>query len=437
MVFRFLGETNDLKRATGQAEKGIGGIGGAMRKVAGLAAGAFAVGQIIDFGRASIEAASDYNESVNAVEVATGEASDAILALGDVSAETYGLSRTQINEAAVALDGFLEKLNQPQEEAFEDIIGRATDFASVMNLDVDDALGKFQSALAGESEPLRKFGLDMSAASVSAYAVAEGLHATGKNMTEAEKVAARYSLLMQQTDDFQGDFANTADSAANQAKILEARLSDLQIQLGQKLLPAYEDLLGVAVDIAPALGGVIDVASLGIGPFTDLAEVVSDTVDGFEGMNDLLPATESLLRGAGNYIRNQWFPGVEQAATAWREFTLGVEDSEPTFAEFGSSAEAVGRALDEQIAQKAKDARVDVEESADQMAEAMEKAKRRVDSAVGQWIRILDDLPAAYARVAAEIEAQNVLARPDPRDVGPSDLDEYYRNNNGYGPNEK
>ena len=58
IVFRFVGETRDLQRATSQAERGIGGVGGAMKKVAGLAAGAFAVSSIVDYGREALNLAT-------------------------------------------------------------------------------------------------------------------------------------------------------------------------------------------------------------------------------------------------------------------------------------------------------------------------------------------------------------------------------------------
>lgn len=429
IVFRFVGQTRSLDKATTQAEKGLGGISGSLKKVAGLAAGAFAVGSIVEFGRASITAASDYNESINAVEVATGEAADSILALGDTSAEAFGLTRTQVNEAAVAMDGFLEKMDQPQGELFEDILLRATDFASVMNLDVSDSLAKFQSGLAGESEPLRKFGLDMSAASVSAHAVAEGLHATGKNMTETEKIAARYSLLMSQTSDFQGDFANTADSAANASKVLEAKLGDMRVELGQKLLPAYENLLTVAVDVAPALGGVIDVATAGIGPFTDLTGAVSSAVDGFEDMTDILPATEKVIKGLGGYIQNVWFPGVSNITDAWSDFTLGVEESGPVFKEFGSEAEIVSAmiakiAYEAGLATDAAEGLSDVE---------YDQALARVEAFSSRTTAALADVIGAFQRVKAAagiMESLDTGAFGIGDDRGKEDAD--YRSRNGY-----
>jgi hypothetical protein len=429
VVFRFLGETKDLKRATGQAEKGVGGIGGAMKKVAGLAAGAFAVERVVDFAQQSISAASAYTESVNAVEVATGEASDAILKLGDSSAEAFGLSKTELNEAAVSLDGFLEKLDAPQEDTFEDIIGRATDFASVMNLDVNDALGKFQSALAGESEPLRKFGLDMSAASVSAHAVAEGLHATGKNMTEAEKVAARYSLLMKQTADFQGDFANTSEDAANRSRILQARVKDLHIEVGQELLPVYNDLLGTALDLTPALAGVTGAVVSQLRPVADLTSGISTLADSEttalekgEGLRGVMVGVAKVMTAAQLAIA----PAV-WAIDHFRDTTDKTIDS---MQEFGDTQLIIADALRKETATGFSVAASAAQDLADV---DLDVAASRVERFTNRTTAALNDVVGSYKRAE---EAARRFGSLDYVSFGVGDdrgrEDEYYNNNNGY-----
>ena len=393
IVFRFVGESRDLQRATSQAERGIGGVGGAMKKVAGLAAGAFAVSSIVDFGKASIDAASDYQESVNAVQVATGEASEGILKLGDTAAEQFGISRTNLNEAAVALDGFLEQLDQPQDQAFEDIIGRATDFASVMNLDVNDALSKFRSGLAGESEPLRNFGIDLSAAAVSAHAVSEGLHATGRNMTEAEKIAARYSLIMQETSDFQNDFANTADSAANRTRILEARMADLQVEIGQELLPVYNDLLGVTLDLAPALSGVARGAASAIRPLGELTGGVSALTDAESTATERGEGLRDTIVGYGKSIGLAIPPigfltqAIDSARDSTEEMSQGFETSRE---KAGSATDSYGilmRAMYDTRDAAQSVADVDLDEAASRVERYTERTTAALNDVVGAWTR--------------------------------------------------
>lgn len=195
--------------------------------------------------------ASDLNESINAVEVVFGESAGAIADFRKTAASELGMSERAVNEAAVVFSSFLEKVNPENVPGtFEDLITRAADFASVMNLDVDEAIQTFRSGLSGESEPLRKFGIDLSAASVGAYAVANGIAESASKMTEAEKVQARYGLLMEQTDKTAGDFANTSGSLANQQRILAAEWENAQAKLGEALLPLATQIMPKIVDLA-------------------------------------------------------------------------------------------------------------------------------------------------------------------------------------------
>ena len=63
-----------------------------------------------------------------------------------------------------------------------------------MNMDVPQAADAFRSALSGEAEPLKRFGINISDAAVTAFALESGLVATAGAMTDSIKVQARYGL---------------------------------------------------------------------------------------------------------------------------------------------------------------------------------------------------------------------------------------------------
>ena len=220
----------------------------------GLALGAR---EVLQFGKDTVQAASDYNESVNAIEVATGDAAAEIQRFGLTADTALGLSKTAVNEMAVTFSAFAQNIagdGGDAAEVFQEFSTRASDMASVLNIDVSEALQKMQSGLAGESEPLRALGIDLSASAVNAHALAKGMTAAGETMTEGEKQAARYSLLMQETSKFQGDFANTADSAANQQRVLNAEWENAKVALGQGMIPVMEKALPLLVEVAQSVG---------------------------------------------------------------------------------------------------------------------------------------------------------------------------------------
>jgi hypothetical protein len=84
--------------------------------------------------------------------------------------------------------------------------------------------------------------------------MANGIGEVGRQLTETEKVQARYGLLMQATGKTQGDFANTSDGLANQLRILTAEVSNTEIEIGNQLLPVMAELLPIVRDLVRDLG---------------------------------------------------------------------------------------------------------------------------------------------------------------------------------------
>lgn len=238
--------------------------------IAALGIGSAVTNQIqqgIDAGIAYVKSAvsvgSDYNESLNAISVAYGEFASEIDRLSQSSALDLGLSRLDFNAIATQFSSFARTIRQDNPVGFiEDLSQRGADFASVYNLEVSEALRLFQSGLAGETEPLRRFGIDLSAATVASYAYANGIAEQGRQLTEAQRQQAAYGALMEQTAMVQGDFANTSDQLANSQRILQAQFQDAQAELGMALLPVLqevmafvrEELMPVWVDLNRELG---------------------------------------------------------------------------------------------------------------------------------------------------------------------------------------
>lgn len=227
--------------------------------IAGFAA-TFAATGLTNLVKDSVKAASDYGESTNAIKVAYGEAASGIAALGSDAATRLGLTSTQFNQIATQFSAFGKTIAGSGGDVvgvIDDLSSRGADFASVFNIEVNDALALFQSGLAGETEPLRKYGIDLSAAAVEHYALAKGIIHGKEKMTEAQKVQARYGLLMESTAMTAGDFANTSGGLANQQRILTAQTEELKRKFGDSLLPVLTNLASFAnTTLIPAITAV-------------------------------------------------------------------------------------------------------------------------------------------------------------------------------------
>jgi hypothetical protein len=213
-------------------------LSGALRGVVELAS--FAFQKVVDFASQSVAASSNLGESINAVQKIFKGSSDQILQWGKDNAASFGLSRRAFNELATPLGALLKNaglsLNTVTTDTIE-LTKRAADMASVFNTDVSDALMAIQAGLRGETDPLERYGVHLSAAAVEAEALKETHKKLASSLTETELATARVNLIMRQTADTAGDFASTSGGLANSTRIAAARLEDLQAKVGDKLVP--------------------------------------------------------------------------------------------------------------------------------------------------------------------------------------------------------
>jgi cell division protein FtsB len=253
-------DSKGLRAAQYQLNKVSGNISNLSRNFT-IAGAAFA-GITAGLGR-SVKVASDLGESINAVKVSFGASAQGILDFGRTASTTLGVSAVEFNNAAVRFSAFADRIVGSGGDAagfIRDITTRASDFASVFNIQVSEALQVFQSGLAGESEPLKRFGINLLDTEVKAYAVRAEIVKQGETLTEQQKVLARYGLLMESTNKTAGDFANTSGNLANGSRILGAQMTDLQGEIGQALLPALQRLLPTLRALVTEFGSKLVVA---------------------------------------------------------------------------------------------------------------------------------------------------------------------------------
>ena len=264
-------------KSTTAAAKQLGKTEKAMSRVK-MAAGAMGAMVAVQVGRYSVNAARDLEESINAVNVMYDKSATSVLKLSESAAEGAGLSKRKFNEAAVSVGAFVDQISrisgQNTAAVLDDLITRGADFASVFNIEVDEAMQRFRSGLAGETEPLRRFGINLLQSEVAAYAAANGIGEVGRQMTEEEKVAARYALLMEKTAAMQGDFARTSGDLANSQRVLRAKLENTAAAFGDALVP----VVSIAVDGLQAAFDAVE--AFGV---TDAIKVMATL---FEGLRD-------------------------------------------------------------------------------------------------------------------------------------------------------
>lgn len=402
----------DVKEADGLFGKMKAGIRGVSEELksnrvaqAGMATAAVAGAKV------AIDAASGLEESINAVKVVYKDAGDEVLALGDNSAEAFGLSQRAFNEFAVQFSAFAQQIadnsGRSVIEVVEEMTTRVADFASVHNLSMEEAAQVVQSTMAGETEAFRRFGGDVSAATIKAKAYEDGIAEVGQELTEGQKVLARYSAFMEQTGDTAGDFANTADSLANQQRIMTANIEDSAAAIGKDLLPVVAEAAQLANDAASSFrdfdnavmgltggkGTIGTALDIGTAPLRAMNEY-NKALLGFVGIGkDANDEAKEFTRVQTDNARAQF-----EAATATEDATEAVEEHADRVSELNQWVDKAAY-LQEQY-----QAATERAEAADQAAaQATEERRQRLNDLITALQRSVD---STFDYESASIQAE-------------------------------
>ena len=186
--------------------------------------------------------ASDLAETQSKVGEIFGDASKSLQQWSLDAPTALGQTQQAALDAASTMATFGKAAGLTGDElvAFStDTVNLSADLASFYNTDPSEVVSALGAALRGESEPMRKYGVLLDAATLEARAMAMGIYDGTGALTAQQKVLAAQAEIMAQTGDAQGDFARTADGAANQQRIFTAQMEQFQTEMGSALLPVF------------------------------------------------------------------------------------------------------------------------------------------------------------------------------------------------------
>ena len=239
-------ESRKWDDAAGDAAEGASGAwGAAAAKIVGALSAAGVVSILSKWGKAAIDAASDLSEVQNVVDVTFGDSAGRIDAWSKQAGKAYGLTEKQAKQYTATIGAMLKSQGMADDEIVKtstDLAGLAADMASFYNLDFDTAFQKIRSGISGETEPLKQLGINMSAANLEAFRLAQGIEKTYAAMSQSEQTALRYQYIMQATADAQGDFARTSDGYANATRRVQTAMETIKTEGGKLLLEVVEPL---------------------------------------------------------------------------------------------------------------------------------------------------------------------------------------------------
>lgn len=267
----------------------------------------------------AIDISSTLTEVQNVVDVTFGDMSKKVNEFAQDSIRQFGMSeltlkqtasRFQAMGTAMGIDSSLiKKANEFLNKQTDGYIGLSdsmadvslnltkltADMASLYNIDQDVVSQDLAAIFTGQTRPLRDYGLDLTQATLKEWAMKQGLDSDIASMSQAEKTMLRYQYVLANTQTAQGDFARTADSWANQIRILKQSFEQLGSVIGGALINAFKPfvkalnsvllvVISFVTKVTNALGAIFgwkyEDSGAGLADnFSDAAESADDVAD--------------------------------------------------------------------------------------------------------------------------------------------------------------
>jgi histone H3/H4 len=338
--------------------------------------------------RDAIDISSDLTEVENVVRTTFGNMEYKVNDFVQNSIQQFGMSELSVKQYASTFQAMgtamdvggkqIEKANSFLSGATDGYVGLSdsmsdvslnltkltADMASFYDKDQADVAKDLQSVFTGMVVPLRKYGLDLTQATLKEWAMKNGMDADIKSMTQAEKAMLRYQYVLANTTAAQGDFSRTADTWANQVRILKQNFQQLGGIIGGALINAFKPFLrtlnfvmqkviSFATTVTNALGaifgwkfevsggGVADDWSDAASSADDLADSTGKAADNTKKMKNNLHALDELNinngydngtgsggsgSGAGGAGGGAGSGGLVKTDTIWKDFESNIKD---------------------------------------------------------------------------------------------------------------
>ena len=217
--------------------------------------------------RDAVNLASDLTEVQNVVDTTFGAMTGKVEEYAKKSIETLGMSELSFKTYASQFQAMgsamgigtsqIAKANDFLQKTTDGYVGAsdsladvslnltklAGDMASFYNKDQAEVAEDLRSIFTGMVVPLRQYGLDLTQATLKEWAMKNGMDADIESMSQAEKTMLRYQYVLANTTAAQGDFSRTADTWANQVRMLQENFKRLGAVIGQPIINALKPMV--------------------------------------------------------------------------------------------------------------------------------------------------------------------------------------------------
>ena len=282
---------------------GVSSFKRSIMQMLGVAGGFYAVFNGI---KSAIDISSDLTEVQNVVDVTFGDYKSKMEDLANVSIPELGMSKLTAKEIGSRFQAMGTAIGFSQGKMSDmsvSLTRLAGDMASFYNVEQKDVAKSLQSIFTGETEPMRKYGVDLTNATLKEWAMKKGMDANISTMSQMQKTALRYQYVLEATGAAQGDFLRTQDTWANQVRILKENFTELASVIGSSFIHALKPLVKALNTAMSAIISFAKVVSNALGKI--FGWKYEDTTGGIANdFSDAAGSAGDLASGTGAAAKN-------------------------------------------------------------------------------------------------------------------------------------
>lgn len=238
-------ELKDQQGALTEAEKKMSEFAGKVGEV-GKSLTRNITAPVLAAGGLAFKMAADYEQALGKMEVVFEQNSREIETWASNALADFGLARSSAvgmaSDFGALFKGMGFTINQTAEWS-KTLTERVMDLSNFYDTTTSETVNALNAIVTGQTEPLRKFGINMTQAALQEYAYSQNIRKKIADMTEAEKVQLRYNFVMEKTTIAVGTTARESESASAQMKKLVEVGKELGVSFGDVLLPVLVPFL--------------------------------------------------------------------------------------------------------------------------------------------------------------------------------------------------
>lgn len=301
----------DASRAAGDVDAAASKYGKFQATMESLVAPAtIALGAIAAFGKGAIDAASNTEQAMGAVDSVFGASAGVVKDWAAGAAQAVGLSESAYGQLASVAGASLKSMGMDTATAADQtgkMITLGADLAATFGGTTAEAVQALTSALRGEADPAERLGLKLNQATVAARMAADGTDKLTGQALDAAKAQTIMALAAEQAAGANGQFARESDTAAGSAQIAAAQYENAKAALGEQLLP-------MVAAVTEKFAAFAQWISENIGLVTTLVAIVGGLAAAVLAVNAAM-ALANAATAVWNGLQLAW-KGITAAATA-------------------------------------------------------------------------------------------------------------------------